>query len=86
MSKKLIIKTSLNLGVSQAEASRIIKGVIDAVKETAAEDGSISIQNFGSFNVKHIEKKSKLHNVVYDVNKNIVRFKIGAGFSRLINQ
>ena len=85
MSKHLIDAVANELGVSKIEATKAVKAVISSIEKVTAEKGSLTIINFGSFSVKPFKRISKLHGKVYEVDKNIVRFKAGAAFSRSVN-
>jgi nucleoid DNA-binding protein len=85
MSKHLADRVSQKLKVSKREASEIIKDVLSSIEEVVAENGSLTLVNFGSFTVKQFKRTSKLKGVEYNVDKNIIRFKTGAGFSKIIN-
>lgn len=85
MSKHLVDAVANELGISKSEATKAIKAVTTSIEKITAEKGSLTIIGFGSFSVKQFKRTSKLHGKVYEINKNIVRFKAGAAFSRSIN-
>ena len=86
MSKHLIDAIAKNLGISKAEAAKTAKGVFTSIQEVTAEQGSLTVINFGTFTVKRFKRTSILHKVEYNIDKNIIRFKAGAGFSTEINK
>jgi len=85
MSKQLTEKVASKLGVSRKEASEAVKAVLSGIEEVVAENGSITLVNFGTFSVKNFKRTSKFKGVEYNVDKNIVRFKAGTGLSRAVN-
>ncbi len=85
MSKHLIGAVATELGISKAEATKVVKAVTNSIEKVTADNGSLTIINFGSFSVKPFKRVSKLHGKEYNIDKNIIRFKAGAGFSRSVN-
>ncbi len=85
MSKHLIDAVAINLGVSKAKAAKAVKAVTSSIEAITAKRGSLTIINFGSFSVRPFKRTSVLKGKTYDINKNIVRFKPGAGFSQSVN-
>jgi nucleoid DNA-binding protein len=85
MSKKLVEKIAATLGCTRKDAADALKAVTGGIQEICKEEGSTTIVNFGTFSIKHYNRNSKLNGVEYKVDKNVVRFKAGAGFSRAIN-
>lgn len=86
MSKHLIDAVAKDLGISAAKAAEITKAVFKAVEDVTSERGSLTIINFGSFSVKRFKRTSVLHKKEYKVDKNIIKFRTGAGFSKAINK
>jgi len=85
MSTRLVDVVAADLGVTKTEASKIVKSVTGSIEKVTSENGSLSIINFGSFTVKPFKRTSKLHGKEYKIDKNIIRFKAGAGFSKAVN-
>lgn len=55
--KDIILKASLNGGIPQSTLSKCINLFLEAMKESLKEGESITLKNFGTFEV--IEKKEK---------------------------
>lgn len=85
MSKHLVDAVAVELGVSKADAAKAVKAVTASIEKVTSENGSLTIFNFGSFTVKPFKRTSRLHGKLYNVNKNIVRFKAGSRFSNSVN-
>jgi len=85
MSKILTETVAKNLGISKTEAAKIVKAVTTSIEEVTAANGSLTLINFGSFTVKPFKRTSTLHKKTYHIDKNIIRFKPGLGFSRKVN-
>jgi len=50
--KEFVAKVSEKLGVSAAQASRIVDAVVDVVTDALARHDSVSLQGFGTFEVR----------------------------------
>ena len=85
MSKQLIAAVADELEISKADASRIVRAVMNSIEKVVARQGNLTIVNFGSFTVKQFKRTSKLHGREYNIDKNVIRFKAGAGFVKLVN-
>lgn len=55
--RDIILKASMNGGIPQSTVTKCINLFLEAVKDTLKEGESITIKNFGTFDV--VEKKEK---------------------------
>jgi nucleoid DNA-binding protein len=85
MNKHLVDAVANDLGISAKDAAKYTKSVFSNLERLTAEKGSLTIINFGSFSVKPFKRTSKLHEKVYNIDTNVIRFKAGAGFKKTIN-
>jgi len=85
MSQILIDAVASELNISKAEATKSVKAVENSIKKIISETGGLTINNFGTFSVKPFKRTSKLHGKVYEVDKNIIRFKPSPNFSKSVN-
>jgi len=72
-------------GSSNEEAKKTIALVFAAVADALAVDGSVDINNFGTFTLKRLNHKTCINNKEYTLDLNKVGFKPFEALKRVIN-
>ena len=76
-------------GLSRAEATKAVDGVLDAIQGTLANGGSVSLVGFGTFSVKaraaRTGRNPRTGEAIHIKASNVPGFKAGKGLKDAVN-
>jgi len=76
-------------GLSRADATKAVDGVLDAITNTLAKGGSVSLVGFGTFTVKaraaRMGRNPRTGEAIHIKASNVPGFKAGKGLKDAVN-
>lgn len=57
--RELVLQVAEHLGYTQKEVATVVQGMLDTVTQSLAEDGRLELRNFGVFEVKLREPRTR---------------------------
>jgi len=76
-------------GLSRADATKAVDGVLDAITNTLANGGSVSLVGFGTFTVKaraaRMGRNPRTGEAIHIKASNVPGFKAGKGLKDAVN-
>lgn len=86
---ELIDSVAASAGLSKAEATKAVDGVLDSISQTLAGGGSVSLVGFGTFKVKHraarMGRNPRTGEAIQIQASNVPGFKAGKGLKDAVN-
>ena len=86
---ELIDAVAGRAGLSRADATKAVDGVLDAVTATLAGGGSVSLVGFGTFTVKaraaRMGRNPRTGEAIHIAASNVPGFKAGKGLKDAVN-
>ena len=86
---ELIDAVAGRAGMSRADATKAVDGVLDAITATLASGGSVSLVGFGTFSVKaraaRMGRNPRTGEAIHIAASNVPGFKAGKGLKDAVN-
>jgi len=86
---ELIEAVASAAGLSRADATKAVDGVLDAIQRTLAKGGSVSLVGFGTFSVKaraaRTGRNPRTGETIHIGASNVPGFKAGKGLKDAVN-
>ena len=86
---ELIEAVAARAGLSRADATKAVDGLLDAIQDTLAAGGSVSLVGFGTFSVKaraaRAGRNPRTGETIQIPASNVPGFKAGKGLKDAVN-
>ena len=86
---ELIDAVASSAGLSRADATKAVDGVLDSIQGTLASGGSVSLVGFGTFSVKaraaRMGRNPRTGEAIHIAASNVPGFKAGKGLKDAVN-
>ena len=86
---ELVDAVAASAGLSRADATKAVDGVLDAITGTLASGGSVSLVGFGTFSVKaraaRMGRNPRTGETIQIAASNVPGFKAGKGLKDAVN-
>ena len=86
---ELVDAVAGSAGLSRADATKAVDGILDAIQSTLAQGGSVSLVGFGTFTVKaraaRMGRNPRTGEAIQIKASNVPGFKAGKGLKDAVN-